>query len=126
MIASEPMQSDDTPIQKIIIRPTPATQRSRSHRILTTEKTEKVENDTLANEENSVIRVIHKLPPVKSVPLSRAKKYNLRKLRFRMDSSDDKYPIYYARTKVNGSFRNHPIRPYRMIELKENELKNVA
>lgn len=119
MVTSQPVQSGDTPIQKIVIRPVISIPRSQSSPIPANQQ-RKAKNDSLAADEpNSLIRVINKLPNVKFTPESRTK--NPHQLRFRVDLTN-KFPIYFARAKVNGSFRNHPIRSYR-TKLIENEIE---
>lgn len=101
---NHPVDSSETPIKKIVIRPThrsdvAESRPNQAHRGI--KRGRKIENDPL------VIKVL-KNPNQKTKPMSlnRPKKY---------DSNIHILPansIYYAQAKVNGSFRHSPIRAY--------------
>lgn len=95
VILCDPIQINDTPIQKIMIRPITRRNGTTSN----TERSGKADNKhKLDLPPSSVIRVIDK---------AKFKPVSLNQLKF---SNVEAYPIFHARAKANGSFRNHPIR----------------
>ncbi|XP_055315726.1 uncharacterized protein LOC129575758 [Sitodiplosis mosellana] len=98
LVAAYPAENDDdTPIKKIVIRPT-----SRSDFIQAKQhhRGRKIEN------EPTIIKVLKK-PAIKSIALNHPKKYDSK---VHILSNGDDNSIHYAKAKVNGSFRNSPIR----------------
>lgn len=100
IISSYPVHQSETPIKKIVVRP--VTQRNRRGNSQAIVRSGKAKNQSVPEmSPNSIIRVIDK----SAVTLESFDK--LRKNR------TETRPIYYARAKVNGSFRNkHPIRGF--------------
>lgn len=102
-----PLQDSETPIQKIVIRPL---LRFRPISVsdgngvtkIKVHKRQKSPNIDLGDSPSSVITVIHKAPK-KTLP-------KVHKLKFRIQPG--RHPVYYARARVNGSFKDHPIRSF--------------
>lgn len=94
------MHQSDTPIKKIVIRPVKRNNRhGNSQPIVRNGKAQNQPEPDISP--NSIIRVIDK---------SRARTESSPQLR---KNQTQAHPIYYARAKVNGSFRNkHPIRDF--------------
>lgn len=93
---------NDTPIKKIVIRTTPrseAVHPHQSHSHHSSGRGRKIENEPM------LIRVLKK-PTHKSTSVTHPKKYNSTI----HTSPSENNPIYYARAKVNGSFRHSPIK----------------
>lgn len=101
-MAANPIEDEnDTPIKKIVIRPTSRSdliqiQRNRSNRHSI--RGRKIEN------EPTIIKVLKK-PSIKLTTSNHPKKYDSK---IHIVSGDKS--IHYTKAKVNGSFRNSPIR----------------
>lgn len=95
------MHQSNTPIKKIFIRPvTRNNSRGNSQAIVGSAKAKNQLEPEISP--NSIIRVIDK---------SRVTPESFQQLR--KNRSKEAHPIYYARAKANGSFRNkHPIRAF--------------
>lgn len=95
---------DDTPIKKIVIRPT-----NRSDFIPTKQHQQQQQRQRgrkIENEPN-IIKVLKK-PAIKSTTFNHPKKFDS-KIHVLSNNGGDN-SIHYAKAKVNGSFRNSPIR----------------
>lgn len=101
MMNTSAAENGDTPIKKIMIRPTPRSEAAYPHQSQphhNSGRGRKIEN------EPTLIRVLKK-PTHKSMSLAHPKKFNST---IHTPPSENN-PIYYARAKVNGSFRHSPI-----------------
>lgn len=97
---SYPAEYSDTPIKKIVIRPTTSSEFQQAHNRhlnANNNRGRKIQN------EPSIIKLITK-PAIKS-RTSAPKKYDSKVHILSAESN----PIYFTRAKANGSFRDSPI-----------------
>lgn len=99
-MSAYPAKDDDTPIKKIVIRPTSRSDFIQAKQHRSHARGRKIEN------EPTIIKVLKK-PAIKLTTLNHPKKFDSK---VHILSGDD--TIYYAKAKVNGSFRNSPIRAF--------------
>lgn len=117
-VMNHPATDSDTPIKKLVIRPTHRSDGAQIRQNRTYHGSKR--GRKIENEPPLVIKVL-KNPnrKMKPISLNHPKKYdsNIHILPTRYNS------IYYATAKVNGSFRNSPIRAYNAtIERNEKNL----
>lgn len=91
----------DTPIKKIVIRPTSRSDFTKQHQQQHHHRGRKIEH------EPKIIKVLKK-PATKATTLNHPKKFDS-KIHILSNHGADN-TIHYAKAKVNGSFRNSPIR----------------
>lgn len=94
------MHQSDTPLKKIVIRP--VTRNNRHGNSEVTVRSGKAQNQSKPE--------ISPMSIIRNIDRSRVTPESLHQLR---KNQTEAHPIYYARAKVNGSFRNkHPIRDF--------------
>lgn len=109
MISSIPIQYEDTPIQKIVIRP--SSQPDQFPLNHSTESSSRSGKEKFQSSSTSpVIRVLTKSPANLLPSHHRSREFHLNAL---LQSSDG-YPIYYTYAKTNGRFRSHRIRALKL------------